>query len=504
MATSVSMILNGYTFDPVPLLNISAVINRTNDGNVLGKTYSATVNGLFVNENKGGNDLVTTLCQMKVLRSGICDCSGCGEFSLECGGTKIFDIEGIRVNSFQFNEGQNNWTQTVPYTINFEWNAVSDKLLTPGDCYTCLGDVSDSWSIEEMQDVRPNIIPSGVDCEISGLRRYQVNHDVSATAKDCCIDGVNMIGWETARDWVLPRLGFTLTNECSGVFEVVSFSGYTIYDHFRVKTLNKEGGIFGVNETFILSNDEGTDTESCIETFNVTCQTSNSSRFKNFSVDGEIRGLEKKDANFNITKTKFESASQCWAKVQQLIIPRINCICDINCPVNPVALSTSVLSNVTNGIISYNHSYNDRPLTLVSGAISEQISISDSIPSDVVGRISVLGRKAGPILFSCNSITEATRTASINVVLPQNVCPTGLTVCNRLGVASVDMFNQIQTPISEFFCCLESGLVASFNDVYKISDNQNFDPVGGTYSRDVTWLYQDCDTPTGTSFCALI
>jgi len=173
-----------------------------------------------------------------------------------------------------------------------------------------------------------------------------------------------------------------------------------------------------------------------------------------------------------------------------------------------IPVSTTEGHDPRKGTISYSYEYNNR-LALISGVISENINISNDAPSDVVSETNVIGRARGPILQKTGT-TSTRKTVSIEVVV---VPPTGIQECfisnvgcplftggfiyqtiEKLieGIKPFGIEAGTETTYNELF---GSDFVSSKNRqgiVFKQSDNDSWNPTGGRYSRNVSWVYQQC------------
>ena len=170
----------------------------------------------------------------------------------------------------------------------------------------------------------------------------------------------------------------------------------------------------------------------------------------------------------------------------------------MDCTLNTTPLSKSILLNPVSGIISYDYSFNDRPTTLIPNAKVENVNISDSFPSDIIGEVGIPGRLAGPLLFSCNTPTARRRSVDISAILSNSGCPDGVDYCTRW---SQYLAQDPTASVNEFLCCIQSTLESGYDTVYKTEDTGSFDPINGTYSRRVSWTFQNCSGVETTGFC---
>ncbi len=140
---------------------------------------------------------------------------------------------------------------------------------------------------------------------------------------------------------------------------------------------------------------------------------------------------------------------------------------------NITPTTSTIGKNPATGVISYNYSYNDRPSTLITGARSETVNVSDSMQTDFAVPIFVLGRTIGPVIQDLNTSRERTRTLTIEAVMP---VPTGDITTRLAAYPDVSSIVTSVTPTGS---------------IVKVQDNQQgWDIINGRYTRNVTWIWE--------------
>ena len=122
----------------------------------------------------------------------------------------------------------------------------------------------------------------------------------------------------------------------------------------------------------------------------------------------------------------------------------------------------------------------------------ENISVVDNNPTDVFASLTVLGRAAGPVLQDIGTVTAPTRDVNIDAIM---TIGSGCTVAQLLA-------NKPSAQVSGILCAFETDLTGSFTQVFLTSDNENWNPKTGSYSRNVRWIYTNCSGLSNTSFCS--
>lgn len=150
---------------------------------------------------------------------------------------------------------------------------------------------------------------------------------------------------------------------------------------------------------------------------------------------------------------------------------------------SPEPISKSVAYNTNEGTIGYNLSYSNRPVNCYSGALSETISISRSLATDVHSNLAILGRANGPILQDIGTKTASTTQCSIEaVVVPQ----TGYTCTGDFWLGSPTGFYQ------ELVNSVESGISGTYGTYFLTASSINWDPRTGRLGRTASWIHTDC------------
>lgn len=166
---------------------------------------------------------------------------------------------------------------------------------------------------------------------------------------------------------------------------------------------------------------------------------------------------------------------------------------------NPNPVSTTEGHDPRKGTISYSVEYNNK-LNLISGVISESISINDTGPTDVFSESFVIGRRLGPILQSLNATTSSRKDVSIDIVVPVPTSPKGVIITNTecpvfTGGKIYQDIEQLIEGLRPFGA--RSLIFGNIRDSlpglsYVSQNNHSWNPTEGRYSRGVSWVYQQC------------
>jgi hypothetical protein len=173
---------------------------------------------------------------------------------------------------------------------------------------------------------------------------------------------------------------------------------------------------------------------------------------------------------------------------------------------NPIPWTMTEGHDHRKGIITYNYEYNNK-FALLDGVLSENITVTNTGPADVVAEVFVLGRSLGPVLqfLGSKTLTSKDLSIEISVMPPESVgayninnpaCPlwTGGTLFKAIeklidGIRPFRPYNTTYTapPTSP---TLKNTTGKSYVD----RDTRTWIPSEGRYTRNVSWKYQQCDT----------
>jgi len=239
---------------------------------------------------------------------------------------------------------------------------------------------------------------------------------------------------------------------------------YGGFNRVMSETVDEAGGSYSLTETWLLASGQA------YETYNISISKSSDSVNTEVSIDGTIKGLSAiNPAGYGGTKTAsgvverggeddrdrageeiddrpFHYGLSSYGPLASPIVNATSKYYDISDSgglgyksqiykrannratsddtrfrrLNPEPLSRTLGINDTEGTISYNVSYNNRPINILSNTLYETISINDTYPGDVFATIPVIGRKTGPILQYIGGRTEYRRDLSIEVLVDRD------------------------------------------------------------------------------------
>jgi hypothetical protein len=361
-----------------------------------------------------------------------------------------------RVASIDFEAGI--WHDRCEYTITLNADDIIGYINPSGeDLFSqYIKSAEENWSLE-FNDQAENLDLHQTFRLTHTLSAQGVRHfNVSA--------GLTMPAWQQARNWVSPRLGIDTDRIlASGSMNLPAFMQG--FNHVRSESVDEMGGIYGVIESWLIASGDA------LEEFTVETRSGTEDGLTHVSVNGTVTGLETRNSNFQVTKTKFTAASGTFTNVQNALLSRAQVYS--NTSLNALPISQAIGRNPLNGVITYNVDYDTRPSTNIAGAKSEVISVTENNQGDVFAAIPVLGRTLGPVLQDIGTKTARQRSLSIEAVMTP--------------VAGISTGVLLGFPDSS---AIVSAVRPTTTQVFKESDQENWSATTGRYSRNITWTYE--------------
>jgi hypothetical protein len=457
---------------PAPLARYTKSYQETADGTKVGSLFNITLIGTMVAHRgsptssgtlwtTGGagppdEDLDESVRLKAILKK---QCTLRDLFSVDGKTLEIQPLDGSaswkcnpRVKSIEFEEGI--WRDICKFTINLE----ADKVYLAGapcsddDEFSSpfISEASEEWTIEQEGDL------NGV---------FRLTHNVTAKGKRFYSpDGtLSQEAWKQAREYVLPRLGLDparLTS--SGVLNLPSYMAG--FNYLRSEFVNEIGGDYRVGESWVVTSG------AAIETFTASTRTGTEDGRTACTIEGEIRGLtESNNTTYDLLSEKYTNANSHFTNsVVGVLYTRANAFTGLT--LNPTALSQLVTRNQRTGVVTYNYTFDNRPVFTTAGALSENIQVNDDLPADVFARIAVLGRSLGPVLQATGASTGKRREISVEVVMPAKLYGGTTTEPNVDGIVS--------------------GYFPVATRMFLERDTKSWNPISGRLSRTVSLVYE--------------
>jgi hypothetical protein len=518
---------------PTPLISISQN-SLNNKIDKVSSSYDITLNGVIVTNREGpflddlniqttypegGTSLVEKLPEILYRQNQIREYFGKDGLYIE-----VLDIDGnsprlsffARVNSINFEEGiyvdicRYSISLTADYLLDGSRKVLGESLPnfieynTREDLNDIINvkvsglveDFNDTWSIETEESngqfIDGKFIP----------RSYRVTRNINATGKK--IYGINLDqektkeAWEHARDFIKWHVD---TGEYSDSLSYVFSSGllkvpdtFRGYNHVRSENLDKGAGTYSVSDTWLLAS-----SDSALENYNISIQAGIDNAFVNVSIDGTIIGLSTADPETyldgTILVTPYNNAQNKYNEISNFgqfginssVYKRANN--SVAQQLNSQPKSISLGLNETNGEITYNLEFDNRPTNYFYNVLSESISVNDTYPGDVFAVIPVIGRATGPILQYIGGRTEYKRDVNIEIRLDYTDIGYNNNR-NSLMLTRPSVNEPIRTQLNDLILALSPASEPGIRKYFLNPPAENWSPKDGIYSIALSWVYE--------------
>lgn len=343
---------------------------------------------------------------------------------------------------------------------------------------------------------------------------YTINRTVSAVGIRNGVSGA----LKEAERWISDRQKFyTFLN-------FLPLSQFALFDYDRNLEVDENNGSMSIRDTFLAKTRDKTN--PWIETCNISSKI-NDDFSKEISLNGEIQGLHPVNDLMLITGTpnpmfsggknsiipllsglvqrencKYHAALSGYNLVTGLMYNRAsvfnNTVNDlvptgdinrgqftISFPgynqkiLNPIPISISEGLDPINGKITYSYTFNDRPISLISGAISETLTVNDTNPTPRHSEIPVIGRRLGPLVyFYTSSSGQGTRTATYEGVFKNQ---TGF----KQFKIDVNIIKSIENLLNNY------KPIAPYSG-YETSNTENLNLNENRIRKSIVWTYTKC------------
>jgi hypothetical protein len=465
MAGNILVTYGSFTFDSINQPNPSVSISR--NGERSPGTYDALFTPLEVTLE--GNIITSgfqpVVSGIQAIESAFSTDLGCQTFKIQCdSNTPLIDSSGVVTSiNFQPRNDGDLFAQNGAYSITLQIPSLSGEFPVASGITA----ISEEWSIEHLDEKAGGTAFGGSLMDTA----FSVSHNVSLQLDGCAADGLS-----TAETYLNTFYGSSTPSDAnvSNVFDISSLS-ITYYNHFRVINKNVQEGSVSMNESWVAS------TGTALEDFEVTREKNIESDLITVTANGTIQGLASISYPAGTGSTsKMENAISHWTGViSGSLYSRANALYDGDYSLNNSPSARSVGYNGGGGTVSYNYTFNDRPVNCVASAKSEIINISETNPNDVFTSLVILGRLEGPLFQEVNTSGAVTREISIEAILPRS---------GGCTFADFTAPNNYDSLIDTYY----AGLTAEFGQVFVNNDTKTWSPKDGRFTWTKSWTVGDC------------
>ena len=396
--------------------------------------------------------------------------------------------------------------------FNFDAINTTEQQLIASLSGAFIANFTEGWNIElDESQSEVKIDANGDDVGIIP-RAYRISHNLSATGKTHYHENAGEViktpAWENAQKFVTNRLKTSATDGYpnilgkvgSGTLSLIeSYGGFNL---IRTENVDETAGSFSVTENWVLASG------NAFERYNISTSTSTSDPFISVSIDGSIKGLtnispsgsfyggtggeveqagiEEKPYDNAVTKYNQITNSGFFG-VSSNVYKRANN--SVAVQLNSQPTSVTVGTDKFTGELTYSLAFNNRPTNIVSGVISENITVNDTYPGDVFAVIPVLGRETGPILQYIGGRTEYKRDVAVNLVMDYTKIPYG-TGRNPLMLMKPSVVEPTASQLADLLKAFSPQFEPGVRKCFVTAPSESWSPKEGTYSFNVSWTYE--------------
>ena len=499
-----------YYMTPEPLLSFNN--QQVTQGNtVLGWQSSVTLSCFATCGGETASDKATALMgDISTVESFFRDGARLEVYS-QAGGTN--PIQSWSVLNPQISVEESNFFNLVKYNISFE-------SFVPALSGTVLSDVQQEGHVNPYSTGSTQLLPIesfsdvftyepdssfGRAFDDSTAQVYRFSRTISAKARPDSNDNLNKSIYNA--NAVSGAKAFVDTR-----MNIDTFKPYTVSDEYRydnnltVFNLSKSYSIdlgeqsFSVTINGLYANSsllaENIKQSGAFETFTTTVQKDANSSIVNVSVDGKLSGYAVGAVNDQQNKIAANASAGAYHILSRIsdggkygygsiVYKRAQNAS--NTPLNSIPKSISVSdSTIADNSISYNVQYDNRPTPLISGAITESITVNDTYPTDVFASIQIMGKRTGPVFQYMNTVTNFERDVSIELVMDTQKIFNVTNSAELMNFSpSIDSNTRAQlntlinnlSPVQTEFTMLKSC-------------NESWSPRDGRYTLNIGWTYR--------------
>lgn len=528
-----------FTGLPVPNISLDTSFDTTSAGAIIGSTVKVSIRGLIYatgNLNDNTNYSVTTppetgtaftvlLSHMTGLRKAFS--KDYQELSLTCNNTKILPDNlkpnSTKVNSISFsrNGSDQNMLRTAEYSIDLSVEATGNfGTYGPVDNKEFyVSSIENSYTIESTDTLNYYGHTSSTQkmypqLSATYLPTYRITRTLGANGKATSGVGAVANAKKCVSGLISHDINFTNI-----------INNLTVFERSTSIESSEIDGKYSITDNFTAIS--GAPINPWTETFTINHNMDDSFK-RTITINGTIQGLgsgwSTSWQNFadNTTGTsffpvyqtpsvsKYLCASGGYSAIKSQIFNRAFSVAfpsgsgstpgqlyynSSRFPfytgsINPIPLSISVDHDFNNGSITYNYTYDTRPLNLVSGSLSENLSVEDSYSTRSYATMPIISRR--PIFQDLGTYSLPSRTVTYDATFPSLIrFVSGEGIPNTIN-------NQISGVLYSFDPGSYRGLMLPNNVLggvmgiisYLIKDDVNIDIISGKYSRSITWNYE--------------
>jgi len=274
---------------------------------------------------------------------------------------------------------------------------------------------------------------------------------------------------------------------------------YRGYNHVRTEQVDKSAGSYSVTDTWLLASG------NAYETYSMSITQSSDSPFIGVSIDGSIKGLSELTSQasslggshgvdvgsgtaYSNAISKFHEVSNSGKYgITSNIFKRANRAIAVELNSQPQSISLG--TNEYAGEITYSLQFNNRPTNIISGVLSETISVNDTYPGDIFATLPVIGRNTGPVLQYVGGRTEYSRSVGIELVMDYTDLGYGSDRTSLL-LKKPSIVEPTKSQLRDLIKELSPQNEPGIRKYFIKPPTEAWSPKTGSYSFNISWTYE--------------
>ena len=151
--------------------------------------------------------------------------------------------------------------------------------------------------------------------------------------------------------------------------------------------------------------------------------------------------------------------------------------------------SISLGTNEYAGEITYSLAFNNRPTNIISGVLSENISVNDNYPGDIFATIPVIGRNTGPVLQYVGGRTAYNRSVNIELVMDYTDIGYG-SDRKSLLLKKPSIVEPTKSQLRDLIKELSPQNEPGVRKYFIAPPSESWTPKEGRYTFNISWTYE--------------
>ena len=371
MSSSYSATFPGVTFGTIIGIGISRPVSRDNNFRIQSNTTTVTIN--TINETITTSNALQDLYPSSPFGTGS---SFYGDLTINlANGTALISNGKAQLVNISFTNSTQETTHSIR-NISYEFNVFEENSDIYINKIKNVSSINHSYtsSISEDSLFYDDVFSSSMslpphETSSSNGHSYTITRNISAVGIKVEKDSNNAYdNAKTAVDKIKDNEDILVRLNKTG----------EPYEYSYVETRDKSAGSYSLEEKYIFYHQQKNKKYKDSYSIDITEDNRAEGATKTVTINGTIKGFNTNNPSKSspFTDNSFDNAETGWGTVSTKLVDRI--LPSIASGINPIELSSKIDYDKNKAIINYSYVYDNRPVSLVSGALSENLIVSDT------------------------------------------------------------------------------------------------------------------------------